>query len=106
MRATVTVAQNDLIAAQAAQLWVQAMPDEMVPEHSDLIHLLIKAGGRAEHLFRAVQRVGRKVATSARTDSPMTSEDISRYAFAVARSEAAGLRHVRPSSNRIPPPRD
>lgn len=101
----VEVARNDMAAAQAAQMWVESMPNEMVPEHSELIHLLIKAGGKPEHLFRAVQRVGRKVATQASTDSPMTGEEISRYAFAVARSEAAGLRHVRPSSNRIPPPR-
>jgi hypothetical protein len=102
----VEVTPNDMAAAQAAQMWVESMPDEIVPEHSELIHLLIKAGGKPKHLFRAVERVGRKVASTASTDFPMTTEDISRYVFAVARSEAAGVRHVRPSSsNRIPPPR-
>lgn len=105
MTGIVEVAPNDMAAAQAAQLWAELMPDEIVPDHGELIHLLIKGGGRPENLFRAVRRVGSKVASTATTDFPMTTEDISRYAFAVARSEAAGGRSVRPSRNRIPPPR-
>jgi hypothetical protein len=101
----IEVPPNDMAAAQAAQMWAELMPDEIVPDHGELIHLLIKGGGRPEHLFRAVRRVARKVASTATTAFPMTTEDISRYAFAVARSEAAGVRMVRPTSNRIPPPR-
>jgi hypothetical protein len=33
----------DTVVARAAQLWVEAMPEAEVPEHSEFIHLLSRA---------------------------------------------------------------
>jgi hypothetical protein len=88
------------LAARAACRWAEQLPDIEMPDHSEFVRFAIVAGKPA-NLMRAIERCRKKARARAQSgEEEMPMAQALGYVLSICRSEAAGVRSVRPGSNR------